>query len=744
MKRKPNPIIHSFPIQLLFTHIRRNIALLAIWGILIAAMSGNLGRVYGIHYLFLDPEYLGQVNFWSFFILGVTFGQLTMAFHMTSYILDSHRYTFLGVLKRPFAHFALNNSLIPFGVLVIYMVMLVRFQLSDELATPKTILEDAGGFLLGTFSLLVISFLYFRWTNKDIFKQMAGDVDKRLRKSGLSRDRMMKRLKETQQQQQRFVVHNYLSLGLKIKRTDQSESRFEREQILKVFDQNHINSVIIGLLLIIMLLLMGAFIDHPVLQIPAGASSILLFTVGVILLGAVSFWFRGWGFAFVVGLLFVINLGVKKGLITGVHQAKGLNYNTTPAPYHLDSLRAMNDKTAYNQDIHDVIHSLENWKSRQDSDKPKMLLICVSGGGQRSALWTMNALQRADSMLGGNLMTRSTLITGASGGMIGAAYYRELYLRSLVDSINPNDPKYLTAIAKDNLNPVVFSLLVNDAFVSFRNYEFAGKTYRKDRGHAFERNLNQNIEYVLDKKISDYQAPEHEGLIPTMLLAPTISNDGRKLYVTSRPFSFMNIDEDREVPNVRAVDFLRLFERQDAEDLSFMSALRMSASFPYITPTISLPSKPRMEIMDAGIADNFGVSDALRFTYVFKNWILENTSGVVMVIIRDTEPNERIHARPIPSIIDRLTYPIASVYNNLASIQDRKNDAHLEQAKDWMGGKLETVQFVYGAGIALSEQERASLSWHLTTKEKQSILESIHSEQNIKALNELRALVHSE
>ena len=56
----------------------------------------------------------------------------------------------------------------------------------------------------------------------------------------------------------------------------------------------------------------------------------------------------------------------------------------------------------------------------------------------------------------------------------------------------------------------------------------------------------------------------------------------------------------------------------------------MSASFPYITPNVNLPSEPSLEIMDAGLADNFGVSDAVLFLYNFKDWISENTSGVIV------------------------------------------------------------------------------------------------------------------
>ncbi|MEP5612216.1 MAG: patatin-like phospholipase family protein, partial [Cyclobacteriaceae bacterium] len=383
-------------------------------------------------------------------------------------------------------------------------------------------------------------------------------------------------------------------------------------------------------------------------------------------------------------------------------------------------------------------------KKWPDSKKQKMVFQCVSGGGQRAALWTVNSLLKADSVLKGTLMQQSFLITGASGGAVGAAYYRELFKRNL---INEKKDVMLTNMGKDNLNPVIFSLLVNDLFIKLQTYEYAGRSYKIDRGYSFEQNLNRNLEGVLSKKISEYQEIEENAEIPTLILSPTIANDGRKLYISSQPVSFMGISSEitgGPEQKIRGADFQALFKNQSSGDLSFLSALRMSASFPYITPSVSLPSEPRIEIMDAGISDNFGVLDALKFIHVFKEWIEENTAGVVLLVIRDTKSNSPIEDRPIPSVLDRLTYPIASVYNNLSSMQDINNDIRIEQAKDWLDADLDVVEIAYDSHFNTTEEsevKRASLSWHLTSLEKKNIMNNIDIESNKMALRRLKELL---
>ncbi len=80
----------------------------------------------------------------------------------------------------------------------------------------------------------------------------------------------------------------------------------------------------------------------------------------------------------------------------------------------------------------------------------------------------MNVLQRLDSLSGGDLMDKTFLITGASGGMLGASYYRELTIQQN-HGINPNDRKYVEDISQDLLNSIFTSFVARILHLLPRN-----------------------------------------------------------------------------------------------------------------------------------------------------------------------------------------------------------------------------------------------------------------------------------
>jgi hypothetical protein len=551
-------------------------------------------------------------------------------------------------------------------------------------------------------------------------------------------------------------VDNYIDYDFKIK-TVEDNSFYDRATVIQVFDQNHFNLVVIELFIFAFVLLLGIFKDFPVFQLPAASSVIIFLTIFVMMAGAFAYWFGGWSATVALIIFLVLNYLVGEDFFSKKYQAFGLDYSKPPATYSVDALQKQNSEAQMAEDKASTMVMLENWRKKFSVDeKPKMVFLCVSGGGKRAALWTLAALQTADSMTEGKLMNNSILITGASGGLIGASYFRELKLREkLGEKVNPYADYHRQQISTDNLNPLIFGLLANDLFVGFTKFEYNKHQYIRDRSYTFEDQLNHITEGFLDKPIKAYDEPEKNALIPMIILTPTIVNDGRKLYIASRPVSFMNSDIESlrgyQSSKISGADFRRLFNEQGSENLRFLSALRMSATFPYITPNTTLPSNPPIQIMDAGISDNFGLTDAVRFFFAYKEWINENTSGIIIVSIRDSPKLGEITSQQGQTIVDDITQPISSVYNNFENFQDITSDLLLGQARSWFKGTIDRIDLEYQnenyvpilqkMDSIRQNNARASLSWRLTTREKQNIVDNISSSRNREEIEKLKVLL---
>ena len=160
MKRL-NSIIDSFPLKLLLVHIKHNQFLLVYWIILFATVNGDFASNLGIPFLFLDPIYLDKVSFWGFMLIGIALSGFTMAFNITSYIIDGYRFPFLGTLPRPFTHYCLNNALIPITFFIYYSIRIIQFQRDAALYSSTQTVLSLLGLLFGFVLMLFIQFFYF-------------------------------------------------------------------------------------------------------------------------------------------------------------------------------------------------------------------------------------------------------------------------------------------------------------------------------------------------------------------------------------------------------------------------------------------------------------------------------------------------------------------------------------------------------------------------------------------------------
>jgi hypothetical protein len=741
-------LYYSFPVQLLVLHLRSNHLLLITWLVFALLMSGRLASKFGIQYLLLDPEYLGAVNFWSFFIQGVAFGSFFMSWNLTLYLLSAQYFPFLASLSKPFTKFIINNLVLPLSFFIVYLSLIVYFQHYYEGLGFSRILYHCLGLILGCLCLISLYSLYFYFTNRDIsyYKPMLEELFSGKPTTQIKPGHRKVDLEYIKLDANRWEVHNYLSETLQ-PRLVRSVAHYDSKMLMSIFRQNHLNALILQLLSMVVLLLLGYQIDSAVFRIPAGASMFLLASVFIAIVGAVTYWFNEWSVTIIVGFLLAVNFLTRCDVLAHTNRAYGMDFETESAIYDVDSLQAVIENGQVEKDKANTQHILENWKvknSTSPEEKPKMVVLCASGGGLKSATWTMQVVRRADSLLNGELLPHTVLITGASGGMLGMGYLRELYLRKQKGAdINLYDKQYIDNITKDLVNSIAFTIVSNDLFLPWTTFEVGEHSYQKDRGYIFEQQLNENTGYILDKSIADYRAAEQEATIPMLYFTPSIINDARRLVISPQGATFMMVAPvGVRIPQgaeVDAVDFQWLFKNQGADDLRMLTAMRMNASYPYVLPTVHLPSIPAIELIDAGFLDNYGILAATRFIQVYQDWIKENTSGVVLLQISCSQRIEEIGKGGGKGAIESLFNPLG-IIGKVMEKQEYEQDNSLGFIYDILGDDhFSVIRFIYRP--TSEGQLEAAISFHITEREKEDILRAIDLPANIAGLRQLQQLM---
>lgn len=740
-------IIYFFPVQLLVLHFKKNHALLAICLILISLAHGFIGKQYGVSQLFLYPEYRGETGFISFSILGFAYGGFILAFNLYTYILHGYRFRFIASLAKPFVKFSVNNAIIPAIMVLTYLIHTALYQFTKELESPAQILVHLSGFIFGMTIFLVVSSFYFLKTNKSYNPQhSAADVDfKRSLVSSVIHN--SKNWSGIGKRPSGWLVETYFAWPFSVKKT-RSVEHYDKNVLESILSQNHLNGSIFEAVLFLSFIFLGGFGENPVFVIPAAASGVLLLTMLLMIFSALFTWLRGWTYAILLASFLLINhFHGSIPLINVETRAYGLNYESDNKPnYSKDFINQLNtNDSLYNSDFNQTLGILDNWRKKQltkSSEKPKLVLISTSGGGHRSALWTMVCLQNIHKQLGYSILDKAQLITGSSGGMLGAGYYRELYLRNIQKEQgfeNLLDTVFQERIAMDLLNPIMFKLATNDVFIRYRKFRLNDNVYTKDRAYAFEKRLNFNTEDVMNKTMGEYVQPEKEAIIPMFVMVPTIVRDGRRLFISSNSVSYLTRNSTKKAnPNAipEAIDFGNFFGINQSNNLQFTSALRMNATFPYILPMTSLPSSPPIEVMDAGLRDNFGTKTITQYIFHFRNWINTNTSGVVIIQFRDL-PKGFSGKSGKSTLMSRLAGPVGSVYGNVTGTQDFTNDQLLQFTEVILNEKVEMVMFQ----LMQSTEREVSLSWHLSKSEKKYVKNAVNAEENINAMSRLKELL---
>jgi hypothetical protein len=740
MKAWLKGFIYSFPIQLLFLHFRKYQVLLLFWFILFSTVNGSFMSTFGADSLYLAPEYLGNVNAFSTALVGMSIGMFIMSWNISTFILFSRNFQFLAATTNPFLKYCTNNAIIPLLFVIFYFFKAYEFTRYKELMSNPEILLLALGFLGGLFLVLGISLFYFFRADRSILRRMMpqlsnpGEYITHLRPAP-----------ETYHHQSLLKVEWYFDTPVHL-RPCRDVRHYTPQFIDSLFKRHHFAAILCVFAAFLFLIVIGFFLESPFFQIPAAASITIFFSILIGVAGAFAYFLQSWSVPYLIALLILLNIFYQIDWIDPRNKGYGLNYeNKIQRPFYTrEGLMSLCTPEKITADSLNMIGILERWKKNQsDTAKPMLVVMNTSGGGHRSATFTLSMLQHLDSITQGTIMKKIFLINGASGGMIGATYFRELYRQKMQGkNINLQNKEYVDDIASDVLNPLFSSFVARDLIAPAQKFQVNTFSYVKDRGYAFEEKMNRNTRGYLDKQLKDYSADEKAANIPLIFFNSVVTRDSRKMMISTQPLSFMmqGWQDTTRIPEMDpdAIDFAAFFAKQEPFNLRILTALRMNATFPIVLPNVWLPSEPIIDVMDAGLRDNYGQETTLRFLEKFDDWIGKNTSGILIIQVRDRSPGGWEYPYLSDDITDHATKPFLLLQHNWFKMMEYFQNDMLSYYSSYPGRKVHKILFQYAAD---KEENKAALNFHLSRREKLDIMSSVNSTMNAESFKKLNDLL---
>ena len=383
-----------------------------------------------------------------------------------------------------------------------------------------------------------------------------------------------------------------------------------------------------------------------------------------------------------------------------------------------------------------LANACERWQRQHGTkSKPKMIVVATSGGGIRAATWTGAVLEGLDRHIAG-FGDHIRLMTGASGGMVAAALFAGHRLHPTIG------PSLAHRLAEDSLWPVMESLILADLPSSLLPFHRDW-----DRARSLEAAWHRNAPPIAPQGKSPFRttfgelrAAELDGRAPILLFCPVLVEDGRRLFVSnldlasiaaeSVPTAILRPDGsngcERSLVSRPAIEFFRLFPNS-IDRFEIGTAARMSATFPFVSPGVSLPTSPPRRVVDAGYFDNYGINVAAQWLYRHRRSVEELTSGVAILEIRAfpmEEQKRSVELRPkdaLGSAFSGLSTPAEA----LASVQSAgsffRNDQQLGILDEEFNRRSARDDFF--VRVPFECPYDAAMSWALTAWDRDRIID---------------------
>jgi general stress protein CsbA len=419
----------------------------------------------------------------------------------------------------------------------------------------------------------------------------------------------------------------------------------------------------------------------------------------------------------VVGLIYLIRnhylpLGI--GLVLILAGFSFINNNHGVRVLHRGVPNAMLATHIRDQSDNPVLDRFTNWAKDR---RPPYFIVCLEGGGIRSAYWTSLLLSSIEETSTNRLIDRLSdhvfVLSGVSGGSVGGSVYLALLAEWQKSGTNrpfPMAEDSRRVLGFDLLSPVAAAFLYPDCFQRFLPVPIDALDRARFLENAMEKAWQSAMksDFFSESYISAWR--DAAGSRPALLLNSTYVEEGTRVIVS--PFRFNDWFNNSH-------DF---FGEHPAYEplLSYSTAVFLSARFPLITPTARIyddPAKHGMfdavwgHLADGGYFENSGAATAFDILAAIydpgKNRIytrkdalaaaaqtarnIPSRKNMYVFVVRDDEPSQLSPAipfyeigHPVKTFLD--TWTARTPYSEEV-LSDVLNSDHVLDVNMYLSGK---------------------------------------------------------
>jgi hypothetical protein len=356
----------------------------------------------------------------------------------------------------------------------------------------------------------------------------------------------------------------------------------------------------------------------------------------------------------------------------------------------------------------------------------RLTLVATAGGGIQAAAWTARVLTGLQEEVKADTPNRSfansiAAISSVSGGAVGTMFFVDRYHTGGGEQGFPGGAD-LSKIVDDAqapaLSDVAWAMVYPDLTRAIIPFSKRPSDRLIDRGWALEQTWRRRRH--LDATLDDWRSGVSDGFRPAVIFNSTIVESGEPLLLTTT---------DLEEPEIASLASKTLPSLLPRYDIPIVTAVRLAASFPFVTPAAralydpvsassqELEAHAKYHVVDGGYYDNYGIYGLLQFLGQALNTTPKDKIPDILILQIRSFPTEKSPPGESEGWFFQSWAPFSALVNVRDSAQllrDREALGTFVALWSARGAKVRLATFEF-------QGDEAPLSWQMNQPQMDAI-----------------------